>query len=332
MRRSIHKILISSAVSIALLALPARSAFGWGEEGHRMIVRIAVDLMPPGERAPLLEDENFSLLDRFVLEPDRMSEGDRAAYRAGEGPNHYLNIEGMPGDTSNFEAFRRAARDTSSTAGRVIPRIHECVHELDLAVSNGRRAEWLKWAGYLAHYVGDAHQPLHTTTNHDGRESGNLKRLKGDDGGTVHVRFESGLVNHKTAEIEVKARDLATRFLGTNGGLDAETARFRQNPDAYVCSFIWGAHGHVREVVDADNAITGQKSNYSMKKGRYYDKMYDALGGLAASQIARAALAVAAMWHSSSHAQPLPQKEAAAPSAELSTPIHNHRGVVPHSN
>ncbi len=69
-------------------------------------------------------------------------------------------------------------------------------------------SRWIaKHAGYLAHYVGDLHVPLHVTSNYKGQYSGNP--AFGDrrrSHGTVHARFEIG---HLRAHLESLKRDVA---------------------------------------------------------------------------------------------------------------------------
>lgn len=310
--------------ALALCSAPA-PVLGWGDVGHRAILEMAIDLMPPGDRAPMLSERNFELLDYYLLLPDRMSSRTDDLYRAGEGPNHYLNMEKLtPGGPKDYESFRMAVSGEDEKTGRIVSRIHECSARLAEAARRGNRGDWLHWAGFLAHYTGDAHQPLHTTSNHDGHETGNLMKLKDPAGDSVHIRYESGMLNAYGDELQARARDLVASYLAVNGGLEGEIARFRSNPDAYITSFIWGAHGHVSEVIDADNEITGQKPKYSMRKGRYYQKLYERLGELTAAQLARAAIAVAAIWGAASTPAALEEAKVQPSSEKLSTVVHKH--------
>ena len=52
-------------------------------------------------------------------------------------------------------------------------------------MQQGNAAEIIHWAAFLAHYVADAHQPLHTVLNYDGQ-------LTGNDG--IHSRYETGML------------------------------------------------------------------------------------------------------------------------------------------
>ncbi|MBI4872921.1 MAG: hypothetical protein HY814_15315 [Candidatus Riflebacteria bacterium] len=289
-------------ITALLLAIGPAPVQGWGYEGHKMILRIAIDLMAPGERSLLLEERNYDSLERNVLLPDRLAAMERNRGNEGsEGPNHYINTEDMPSKPSDYEGFYKAVQADNLKTGRLVSRILECTGWLERAGKKDNREEWLHWAAFLAHYVGDGHQPLHVTANHDGRHTGNPVDLQDPDGVSVHIRYESGLVNNYKQELESRARDLAALYLGTNGGLQAEAERFKADPRSYVCSFAWGAHEHVAKILDADNRITGRRANYSMKKGRYYERLYKELGELTAQQLARASIAAAAIWYNATH-------------------------------
>jgi hypothetical protein len=292
------------AAFIALALLGPTSACGWGFEGHRMILRMAIDLMPPGERATLLGEENLTVLERNVLLPDQVAGLERKQKRPPvEGSRHYLNLEKM-GKATDLDSFRKCLENQGLKTGRLVQSIHETEGWLRRAALGGHRSEWLRRAGYLAHYIGDAHQPLHTTDNHDGRATDNVFDLDDPEGVSVHIRYESGLLNHYTKELEQQARDLVAIHLSEHGGLQGEMDRYLADPAGYVAGFVWKTHQHVAAVLDADNKLTGRRPNFPMQSGKYYEKLNSVLGQMTAVQLAQAAIATAAMW------------KAAAPSGE----------------
>ncbi len=292
------RVLATLLAAVAVLTMTG-PAFGWGFEGHRMILRMAIDLMPPGERASLLGEDNFAVLERNVVLPDQIAGLERNHKRPPEeGSRHYLNLEKM-GKATDLDSFRKCLANQSVKDGRLVASLQETQGWLARAARGNHRTEWLRRAGYLAHYVGDAHQPLHTTDNHDGRATDNAFDLDDPEGMSVHVRYESGLLNHYSKELEKRARDLAALYLSNHGGLREETARYQADPATYVASFTWKTHQHVAEVVDTDNKITGRRANFPMKSGKYYEKLNAALGELTAEQLAQAAVATAAMWKAS---------------------------------
>lgn len=299
------RVFVTLLVSLVALSLAAPApVFGWGFEGHRMILRMAIDLMPPGERAALLDEANFAMLERNVVLPDKVAGMERNQKRPPqEGSRHYLNLEKM-GKATDFDSFRKCLENQNLQNGRLAESILETQSWLRRATLGGHRNEWLRRAAYLAHYVGDAHQPLHTTDNHDGRATDNAFDLDDPEGVSVHIRYESGLLNHYSKELERRSRDLVTTYLGEHGGLQGEADRYLADPTNYVANFAWKTHQHVAEVLDTDNKITGRRPKFPMKSGKYYEKLYGALGEMTAVQLAQAAIVTAAMW------------KAAAPSGE----------------
>src|SRR5688572_10470451 len=128
---------IGILLSLSLL-FPTGPAHGWGDEGHRIVMRIAADLMPPGERSLLLSDRNLAQLDHYLLLPDNHDAFPN--YGRTEGPNHYVNSEKL-GPISGYESFRAALSRQSSSTGRLVARIEECSTSLREAGRQGNRAD-----------------------------------------------------------------------------------------------------------------------------------------------------------------------------------------------
>lgn len=75
------------------------------------------------------------------------------------------------------------------------------------AIARGDKKRALAYAGYLAHYAGDLHVPVHVTSNYKGQYTGHLTfddRERGD----AHCRFETGYLKADLAEVAraVRAR------------------------------------------------------------------------------------------------------------------------------
>ncbi|MBI4514748.1 MAG: hypothetical protein HY699_02905 [Deltaproteobacteria bacterium] len=187
-----------SLAAWVLLGIAPPPAAAWGTRTHRLVTDLAVDLLPAA-CAPVLREHRALLLSRSV-EPDtvlRQREGQREAVR------HFIDLDAyMPYPFADFPRFYRQA---VARAGRaavhergvlpwVILRFSRTLRD-DLR--RGDAAAIVRSAGYLSHYVADAHQPLHLTVNYDGQHSGNRG---------VHLRLEVGVVDDRLVRYEAALR------------------------------------------------------------------------------------------------------------------------------
>ena len=126
---------------------------------------------------------NARQLQYFAVQPDviRAKYGDES-----EKIRHYIDLEIYGSDP--FEALvpdraamvKRFGEPTLLRSGTLPWTIVDFSDGFEQEWSRGDCHELLRLAGFLAHYVGDASQPLHTTRHYDGYE--------GDRG--VHARVE----------------------------------------------------------------------------------------------------------------------------------------------
>jgi hypothetical protein len=175
-----------------LLFLMAPSLAAWGDKGHRVVSSLALRSLPPGPRAWYAGREGD--VAEHASDPDHWKQ-DRK-----EGPRHFLDMEPY-GDPDHLprtleEAQARIGGDYYRKG--VLPWIiQDRWRDLVDAFKEGDPARVALVSAILGHYIGDAHVPLHTTTNHDGQ-------LTGQRG--VHSRWESDLVGRN-----VTAEDLSVQ-------------------------------------------------------------------------------------------------------------------------
>jgi hypothetical protein len=142
------------AVALALGALGAlpEHAHAWGFEGHRIICEIAWQRMTPEARRmveQLLRDEPEPVFARSCTWADEVrptTHQHTAAY-------HYINIPAGAEGTD-------MTRDCGDADRRCVTwAVHHYSHRLiDRSLPHAERNEALK---FVAHFVGDLHQPLH---------------------------------------------------------------------------------------------------------------------------------------------------------------------------
>jgi hypothetical protein len=166
--------LLASIVLATSLSAPL--AHAWGCKGHQTIALIAEKQLTPEAKEFV-----FSLLTGNPIDPqlkrycgsavsdpmgDASTWADDVRPERKNGPWHYIDI---PRGVSKTTLAQFCGKE-----GCVVSAIAEQVAILkDKAAPGAKRAEALR---YIIHFVGDLHQPLHSTTNAD--EGGNCVPLK----------------------------------------------------------------------------------------------------------------------------------------------------------
>jgi hypothetical protein len=207
----------------------------WGEVGHYTIGALACELVrPPGLRDFFLANQRRISFDRDAIVDGRYKTGADALFhpladvpdtvwkfkktgwiRQRESPNHFADMDDpLPnGDTllSMFEADHLSVNPTdwlAFYAARGIGKQHMGLLPFRVAqlysvcvdsFEDGDVTQALAAAGVMAHYVGDACQPLHTSRLHDGRTA----EEKG-----VHSAYETAMVEGSRDEL-IAALDAA---------------------------------------------------------------------------------------------------------------------------
>jgi hypothetical protein len=154
-----------------LLALILVMAGSWGFLVHRTTTQLAVYQLP--ENLQYFFYENLDYLVRYSVRPDQRRNSDPS-----EGPKHFIDIErfgpnavnSMPLDWKG--AVAKYGEDSLKKNGIVPYWVVDQKNKLTAAFKSGNRDSILYYAADLAHYIEDAHVPLHTTENHDGQLTG----------------------------------------------------------------------------------------------------------------------------------------------------------------
>ena len=185
---------------IVLLLVPG-PVWAWGASGHRAIMERAIDALPAPLRTDL-ERHRAELVLR-VNDPDlwRIVGWD-------EGAHHFLNLDAdiygpypftaLPRDRS--AAAKKFGEPTLKRYGLLPWRLEEIFGRLRESFRRIRSQPFavgdvVLFAAVAAHYVQDAHQPLHATINHDGH-------LTNQEG--LHARFESALYDRFAPRLTIR--------------------------------------------------------------------------------------------------------------------------------
>ena len=173
-------VVVGAAVMMLLLSM---QAFGWGFWAHKEITARAIALLPEGMSA--FFEANRDFIVQHSVDADLVIKKDSL-----ERFNHFIDIDfygqypfaELPRGYN--DAVKKFGADTVRVYGLLPWKIDEFTRLLSGAMRANDHDRILHYATYLAHYVEDAHVPLHATLNHDGH----LTNQKG-----LHSRFESDI-------------------------------------------------------------------------------------------------------------------------------------------
>jgi hypothetical protein len=257
--------------STGLFAVPTR-AHAWDARTHMLIARLAVSALPETPLKHVLKAHEADLQEDAVA-PDEVL---RARYGKAEAIHHYIDLEDYGADP--FAALKpdRAEMESEYGAGTLeksgtLPwTIEEMAQEIEQAWRKGDCAQAILLSGYLAHYTGDASQPLHTTKYYDGYSQ--------DRG--MHARLE-GAADGSVSEIEQMARPQVR-----SGKIDS----------VWSATMIELRHSNalVATTFDADR---GARAETGAKRGDEFDRaLMRREMPMVAQQVAEAASVLASIW------------------------------------
>jgi len=259
------------ALATLAILLACTPAFAWDAATHREITHLAIETLPPSPLKDLFI-KNLSRLEYFSVQPDVI----RAKYgEESEKIRHYIDLEYYGADP--FDALvpdrdamnRRFGASTLFRSGTLPWTIGDFSNAFEQEWSRGDCNELLRLAGFLAHYVADASQPLHTTVHYDGYE--------GDRG--VHARIE-------------RATDQDIRQLS----LSAEPQLHLVSIDSVwqtTIAEIRDSNSHIQELLEADRSARRQSSG---GQSAYDDAFMSRARPMIVGQIARASSVLASIW------------------------------------
>jgi hypothetical protein len=196
-----RKTLVSAlCVSIAIVAAPSR-ADAWGFAGHQLIMRRAIDLLPP-ELKPFFERHREEVVIRST-DPDLWRN-----VGWDDDPNHFLDLGVTEYGKYPFAALPRdygAALEKFGAAtlkrnGLLPWRAAEQFGNLRRGFEGFARSspyassDVVLFSAVAAHYIQDAHQPFHATDNFDGGATGN---------NGIHARFERDLIERYESRLRL---------------------------------------------------------------------------------------------------------------------------------
>src|SRR5438128_3084657 len=240
-------------VAFLAVAFAPSSAFAWGTAAQKYIMRRAIDLLP-ADIKPFFVHFRDELVVR-VVDPDLWR---NVGWE--DDPNHFLDLGVPEFGVYPFTALPReygAAIEKFGMAtlkrnGLLPWREAEEFGNLRRALDSFKRnaafapSDTVLFTAVAAHYIQDAHQPLHASNNYDGQ-------LTGQTG--VHARFESALFERFESRLKINA---------------AAPAAIKNARDAAFDALL-ESYQLVQPLLDADKEAIAGKDSYD---DEYFEKFF----------------------------------------------------------
>jgi S1/P1 Nuclease len=275
---------------IALLTIVATFiSLSWGIVGHERINKAAVMLLPKPLQSFFYNHIDFITQESTVPDLRKSVLNDKA-----EGPRHYFDMENFGAIDSfpkTMEATKKKYDDKFLSKNGILPwYIQEMMVKLTKAFKDKKKTEILFIASDLAHYIGDAHMPLHTSDNHDGQNT----NQKG-----IHALWESRL----------------PELFVNNYNLYVGETQYIENIDKATWDIIFDTHSLVEPLLAADKQLrlstpenkmyetdaqgnfVKSKYNTNIYSNNYATSFHTALNGMVEKQMKKAITATASFWY-----------------------------------
>jgi hypothetical protein len=268
-----RKTFVAAATTIIALLTPC-SAYPWGAAAHRYIMGRAIDLLP-AEIEPFFEEHRQELVLR-VNDPDLW----RVAGFDEEVPNHQIDFGVSDYGPYPFVALPRDLDAAIEKFGMATVRRHgllpwrtmeEFGNLRRTMEAVGRHSLYadgnsVLFASVLAHYIQDAHQPLHVHNNYDGQ-------LTGQAG--LHGRFESELFERYSSRLTIHP----------------EAPVPVTNIRDFIFEITLAGHQLVPQLLEADKRAVAGRNAYD---DEYFEKLFADIRPLLEQQLGRSMTATAA--------------------------------------
>ena len=272
-----------SVISIAFVTL------SWGIFGHEHINNAAVMALPKPLQTFFYNHVDFITQESTVPDLRKYTLRDKA-----ENPRHFMDMENF-GEVDSiplpFEDAKKKYDEKFLSDNGILPwYIQETMTKLTKAFKDKRKTEILFLAADLAHYIGDAHMPLHTAVNHDGQ----LTNQKG-----IHSLWESRL----------------PEMFGKNYNFYTGEAKYVDNVEKETWDMLKDTHSQVEPLLSIDRKLRAsftaetmfekdEKGNTAKNKfgdliysKEYATQLHAALNGMVESQMRKAIVATTNFWY-----------------------------------
>lgn len=257
----------------------------WGFYGHRLINEYAIYLLPP--QLLVLYKPSLEYLREHAVDADK-----RRYILQAEAPRHFIDLDHygqypFPDLPRRWEDAVAKFSADSLTAHGILPwRVQQMMGALTHAFREKDSRGIIRISADLGHYIGDAHVPLHTSSNHNGQKSGQHG---------IHGFWESRLP-------ELLAEEEWDFYM--------EKAEYLKNPGQYIWGCILESAAAVDSVLGFEARLSAQTApnqkyayewrnqqvirQYSSQYSRKYDRQ---LRGMVERRLRKAIHTVASFWY-----------------------------------
>src|SRR5215467_9074671 len=214
------KLIAAGTLALALMANIAqpRTALAWGDDGHKVVALIAQSFLDDNARKrvnALLAADTDSLTPHDIASAatwaDKLRDANVNGSRMKTRQWHFVDIEIAAPDLE-LACFSHPAIPAGTAASDgpaddcVVDKIQEFAAEL--ANSATDQEEQVVALKFLLHFVGDIHQPLHSSDDND--RGGNSKRASaaGFKAGNLHHFWDTEFVDQLGSSAKTIASDL----------------------------------------------------------------------------------------------------------------------------
>lgn len=280
-----------SILFISLILVSYNSSYSWGVWGHQHINRAAVFALPMPMRAFFFDHIDFITIEASI--PDVRKYG--FDYRS-EAPRHFIDLEAYgdhPFDVlpETWDSAKAKYGTKELDKNGILPwYIPEMLDKLTKAFKDQDKVSILYFAADLAHYIGDACVPLHTSLNYNGQ-------LTGQKG--VHALWES----------------LIPELFGMNYNLHTKSAEYINNPVHFTWNIIQESHSLVPVVLSTEkklldtwpeDSVYETDSNGKVIRNKYHEARFtdafaraysESMHGMEEHQMQLAIRSVADLWY-----------------------------------
>jgi hypothetical protein len=265
--------LLASCAFVLVVFTPA-SAFAWGFAAHKLIMRRAIEILPP-ELKPFFDRFKDEVVLR-VVDPDLWR---NVGWE--DDPNHFLDFGVREYGAYPFQALPREygaalekfGETTLRRYGLLPWREAEEFGNLRRAFDEFKRdspytiSDVVLFSSVAAHYMQDAHQPFHATDNFDGAQTGN---------NGIHARFERDLIERFESRLTLMPA-------APKPTTSARDAAF----DALLASYLL-----VDPILKADTEAIAGKDAYD---DEYFEKFFTKTKAILEERLSAAITATASM-------------------------------------
>ena len=266
-----------------LFALP-KGTYSWGFFAHRFINFHAVFLLPSEMIA--FYKSNVHYLSEHAVDPDK-----RRYILPDEAPRHYIDLDRFKRNDSLLlprkweKAVEQYSTDTLHAHGIVPWWIQVVKANLTKAFGEKDRIAILKYSADIGHYIGDAHVPLHASSNHNGQMTNQIG---------IHGFWESRLPELFAAQYDM----LIERAVYIRDPLAFIWERIDQS--AAAADTVLSIEKHLSTAQHDQHIFSYEKRNGKYERiyaVAYATQYHHALNGMVERRMRASTHAIASFWY-----------------------------------